>query len=45
MSYKETGTQPRNKKGSKTVAGSWEKTQSTTTKQKQPRHSARKGSK
>jgi len=43
MSYKETGTQPRNKTGTKTVAGSWEKNQSTSTKTKQPRHSARKG--
>lgn len=43
MSYKEVGTQPQNKKGPKTVAGSWEKNQSTSTKSKQPRHSVGKG--
>jgi hypothetical protein len=42
MSYKTVGTQPQDKKGSATVAGSWEKTQSTSTKHRQPRHSVGK---
>jgi hypothetical protein len=43
MSYKTVGAQPQDKKGSKTVASSWDTGQSTSTKHPQPRGSARKG--